>query len=133
MGVIKFTQKDLDRNRPFESGWRSVKVLSIVERMSKKKDSINHVVNLEVTLDEDTREVEHTFSEKAIGMMEPFIAACLGQPAEAGIEYDEAAFVNCELYAEFSKEIFKDPNNPNDRGRPVNKVIGWANKNNPPF
>ena len=133
MGVIKFTQKDLDRNRPFEAGWKPVKVLSIIERLSKKKDSMNQVVTLDVTLDEDSREHEHTFSEKAIGMMEPFISACLGKPVEAGVEYPTEAFVGSELFAEFTKEIFKDQANPNDRGRPINKVIGWASKDNPPF
>lgn len=133
MGVIKFTQKDLDRNRPFEAGWRPVKVLAMAERMSKKKDSINHVVSLEVDVDGDKREHDHTFSEKAIGMMEPFIAAVVGGPVEADVEYDEASFVGSDLFAEFSKEIFKDPTNPNDRGRPINKVVAWASKDNPPF
>ena len=133
MGVIKFSQKNLDRNRPFEAGWRPVKVTAVAERLSKKKDSINHVITLDVDVEGDNREHEHTFSEKAIGMMEPFISAVLGKPVEAEVEYDDSAFVGVELFAEFTKEIYKDANNPNDHGRPVNKVIAWASKDNPPF
>ena len=134
LGVIKFTQKDLDRNRPFEAGWKQIKITGNVDRLSKKKDSINHVVQLEVALDDgEVREFEHTFSEKAIGMMEPFITAMIGHPAETDVDYDLDAFTGSEGFAEFTKEIFKDPNNPNDRGRPVNKIVGWANKDNPPF
>lgn len=133
MGVIKFTQKDLDRNRPFEAGWRAVKVLSFIERLSKGKDSINHVYGLEVDVDGELREFEQTFNDKAIGFMEPFISAILRKPVEANVDYNEHAFIGGELFAEFTKEIYKDAKNPNDRGRPVNKAIGWASKDNPPF
>lgn len=134
MGVIKFTQKDLDRNRPFDAGWRSVTVTAAIERLSKKKDSMNHVVTFEVDLDDDDkREFEHNFSEKAIGMAEPFISACIGDNVSANTEYRTEMLIGSKLFAEFSKEIFKDPMNPNDRGRPVNKIVGWASKDNPPF
>jgi hypothetical protein len=86
-----------------------------------------------VDLEGDTREFEHNFNEKAIGFAEPFISACLNAPVEADTDYDLTAFVNLEIYAEFTKEIYKDANNPNDRGRPVNKIIGWSSLDNPPF
>ena len=86
MGVIKFSQKDLDRNRPFEAGWRAVKVLSFNERLSKAKDSINHVYGLELDVDGELREFEQTFNDKAIGFMEPFISAILRKPVEANEE-----------------------------------------------
>ena len=65
--------------------------------------------------------------------MEPFVTAALGKPAEVGTDYEDSAFVGVEMFAEFTKEIYKDASNPNDRGRPVNRVIGWASKDNPPF
>ena len=133
MGVIKFTQKDLDKNRPFEAGWRPITITGNTERLSKKKDSMNHIIQLDVDIDGEIRDFEHTFSEKAIGMMEPFISAMLGKPAEVGVDYDLDAFTGLTGFAEFTKEIYKDASNPNDRGRPVNRIIGWANKDNPPF
>lgn len=133
MGVIRFTQKDLDRSKPFEAGWRPVKITAIVEKLSKKKDSINNVLTVDVDVDGDTRSIEHTINEKANFSAQPLIEAVTKGPVEAGVDYDLAAFVGVELFAEFSKEIYKDANNPNDRGRPINKIIGWASKDNPPF
>jgi len=133
MGVIKFTQKDLDRNNPWEAGWREVEVVAIAEKLSKKKDSINKVVTFKVDVDGEEREIDHTFSTKAIGMMAPFIEAVTGSPVVAEVEYDESTFVGVKLYIEFTKEIYKDANNPNDRGRPVNKAINFAHHSNPPF
>jgi hypothetical protein len=133
MGVIRFSQKDLDRNRPFDAGWRAIKILGEKDQLSKKKDSVNHIITLEVQVDEDMREFEHNFSDKAPGFAEPFIKACLSKDPEANQDYDLSQFVGCELYAEFTKEIYKDASNPNDHGRPINKIIGWASKDNPPF
>ena len=134
MGVIRFTQKDLDAGKPFEAGWRPVKILGEQDKLTKAKDSINHIITLEVTLDgNEVREFEHNFSDKAPGFARDFIGICLGKDPEIGIDYDLSKFVGLELFAEFSKEIYKDAKNPNDRGRPVNKIVGWASKDNPPF
>jgi hypothetical protein len=133
MGVIRFTQKDLDRNRPWEPGWRECEVIGIAEKMSKKKDSINKVVSLKVDVEGEEREYDHVFSTKALGMMAPFIAAVTSAEVSAEVDYDEATFVGSKLFVEFTKEIYKDANNPNDRGRPVNKAISFASMENPPF
>ena len=134
MGVIRFTQKDLDRNRPFEPGWKKCEVVGMAEKLSKKKDSINRVVSFKVGLGEDDeRSYDHTFSEKALGMMEPFIAAALNVVIDAETDYDESLLIGKQLWIEFTKEIYKDANNPNDRGRPVNRAIAFASLDNPPF
>lgn len=133
MGVIRFTQKDIDRNKPWEAGWKECEVVSIVEKISKKGDSINKIVTLKFDLDGEEREYNHTFSTKAIGMMAPFIEAVTKAPVSADIEYEESTFIGSKLYVEFSKEIYKDANNPNDRGRPVNRAITFTSIDNPPF
>jgi hypothetical protein len=133
MGVIRFTQKDLDRNRPWDAGWRECEVTGITEKMAKKKDSINKVVSFKVDVDGEERSYDHTFSEKAMGMMAPFVAAVTKAEVSAEVEYEEASFVGTKLFVEFTKEIYKDANNPNDRGRPVNKAINFASTDNPPF
>lgn len=133
MGVIRFTQKDLDRNHPWAPGWRECEVVAILEKMAKKGDSINKVVTCKVDVEGEDREYDHTFSTKALGMMAPFVEAVTGEPVSAEVDYDEATFVGAKLFIEFTKEIYKDANNPNDRGRPVNKAIGFAHISNPPF
>lgn len=133
MGVIRFTQKDLERDKPFDPGWKRCKVTANIEKMSKNKESINNVVTFEFDVEGEPRTYDHYFNEKANFSAKPYIEACVKAPVEVDVDYDMNAFVGCELFVEFSKEIYKNPANPNDRGRPINKAINFASLDNPPF
>lgn len=135
MPIVKITKKDLDRNKPFEPGYRLCTQKGTREELTKDKKSINILVDFEVKIDEenDTREFTKYFSTKALGMLEPYIAAIQDAPVEPDKEVNLDLFNNCQVYIEFSKEIVRNPSNPNDHGRPMNQIINWSPKSNPPF
>lgn len=134
MSVIKFTQQDLDRIKPFDPGFKLCKVTSYREELSRAKDSVNHVFELDVNLENgETRQFTLYFSEKALSMIIPFLQAVYDTEVVAGKEYDLSKCVGCELYVEFTKEPWKNPKTPNAREIIVNRAVAFQPKSNPPF
>lgn len=82
MAVIQFTKADHLRGQLLEAGWYSWLIsASSPAKPNEKKDGFNYEVTFQLIdkgPDYDGKEVKRTFSSKAIGMMDPLIAAAKG-------------------------------------------------------
>jgi hypothetical protein len=86
MPIIKFTKADVLRSRPLEGDkWYSWEI-SRVEgpKTNAKGDGFNFIITLSLidAGELDGKEVMRTFSNKAIGMMLPLVAAVRGVPQD---------------------------------------------------
>lgn len=123
MPIIKMNASDMMKGQPIAPGWYKAKIVKFEAKPSKAGDSMNFIPTLELE-DKFKTELDHYFSQKAIGTFTPFVAAARGIPmqqlideaAESGeeMEIDTDEFLGKQLQVEVVNDTYE--------GRLTNKM-----------
>ncbi len=135
MPIIKFETKDILRSKVLEAKWYSWEVRDIGAPVANDKgDGYNYKVRfslIDAGEDLNGKEVERTFSSKAIGMMIPLVAAARSVkltdiPVE-GFQIDTDELVGKKIDGNCKIDIYNgNPNNKVEEYAPYKSIVGQA-------
>jgi hypothetical protein len=113
MAVINFTTGDILRNKLLEKGWYHFKVSVTGPTPNKAKDGVNYtaVLTLIDAGEMDGKEIQRVFSNKAISMMLPLIAAVKGttvdQMEKAGFSFNTEELADKKIDGMVDQDVWE--------------------------
>ncbi len=135
MPVIKFETKDVLKSKVLEDKWYSFEIREIPAAVvNAGGDGFNYKVRfalIDAGEEMNGKEIERTFSSKAIGMMIPLVAAARGIPLSdipvEGFQLDTDELVGKKIDGHCKIEIYNgNPNNKVEEYAPYKSVVGKA-------
>lgn len=126
MPILKFTKADLLKGQTIKPDWYKCEVMGIVLKTPKtgSGDSINYVVTIKLP-GLDGQEMDHTFNSKAMGLMAPFIAACLGKKLKEITDALDQGVLDFDTDLQTGKKLQVKIKNEPWEGRMTNKAEDW--------
>lgn len=113
MPIIQFTKADHLRGQLLDAGWYSWLIAGIEAKPNDEKTGVNYHVMFRLIdkgPDFDGKEVKRVFSSKAIGMMDPLIAAAKGIPQKdlmAMTAFDTDELLNKKIDGKCKVDVYE--------------------------